>query len=168
MFYYHNHNTSSTQKYVALRRTERSRGGVDYHHAPARQRELVRSVAQEIIRARRVVVLTGAGLSTASGIRDQSSGMACSNSVKAGPGRAAVAHELGAIARASLNSNGNVQAVAQKRWSLANRLAMAPSNVGSPTEAVPSRGHMALVTLQRAGLVHHVVSTNTDGLHWRR
>ena len=167
MFYYQKNNPTTAQKYVALRRTQVARGAVDYHHAPAQQRRLVQTLAQHIVRARRVVVLTGAGVSTASGLRDQSSGLSCSDSVKAGPGRSAVANELASISRASLNSNGNVSAIANKRLALASRLAASQHHVGSPVEALPSQAHMALVTMQREGLIHHVISTNTDGLHWR-
>ena len=159
MFYYKKNNQ---QRYVALRRKEVSRGAVDYHHAPARQRELVRELAEEIIRARRVVVLTGAGISTGSGLRDQSSGLNCSKEVKAGPGRSAVQTELKSIYYMQSGVHKT-----NKRIELASRLAMSSNHVGSPTEAIPSTAHMALVNLQRAGLVHHIISTNTDGLHWR-
>jgi NAD-dependent SIR2 family protein deacetylase len=166
MFYYQQQQ-GRRQRYVPLRRTEVSRGAHDYHHTPQRQRQLVRELAQKIIRARRVVVLTGAGVSTASGLRDQSSGMHCSKAVKAGPGRTAVRHELAAISRASLFSSGDVSAVANKRTALAARLAQSQGHVGSPAETLPSLAHMSLVTLSQENHVHHVISTNTDGLHWR-
>ena len=160
MFYYKQQR--GNQRYVPLRRTEVSRGAHDYHHAPQRQLQLVRELAQQIIRARRVVVLTGAGVSTGSGLRDQSSGMSCSNSIKSGPGINAVRSELANIS--SMNSGVGKN---NKRIALASRLAQAQEHAGSPSETVPSLAHMSLVTLAQENHIHHVISTNTDGLHWR-
>ena len=118
-------------------------------------------------RARRTVVLTGAGVSTASGLRDRSSGLDCSAAVRAGPGTAALRSELSSIARLAANCNGQISAISRKRQGLAVRLAAAQRTVGGAARALPSECHMDLVALYRHGRVHHIISTNTDGLHWR-
>jgi NAD-dependent SIR2 family protein deacetylase len=159
--------TSSLVPMVPLRRTEVARGSLDFHDAPSEQSRKAQQLAERMARARRTVVLTGAGVSTASGLRDRSSGMDCSAAVRAGPGTAALRSELSSIARLAANCNGQVSAIARKRQGLAVRLAGAQRTVGGAARALPSKCHMDLVALYRHGRVHHIISTNTDGLHWR-
>ena len=86
--------TSSLARMVPLRRNEVARGSLDFHDAPSVQSVKVQELAERMARARRTVVLTGAGVSTASGLRDRSSGLDCSAAVVAGPGSVALHSEL--------------------------------------------------------------------------
>ena len=162
-----NVNKSTLVDMVPLRRNEVARGSLDFHDAPSAQNKYAQTLAERMARARRTVVLTGAGVSTASGIRDRSSGLDCSASVRAGPGTVALRSELGSIARLVSNCSGDISAVSNKRQALAVRLAAANRVIGGAVRAIPNECHMDLVALYRNGRVHHVISTNTDGLHWR-
>lgn len=94
-----------------------------------------------LLAGRRVVALTGAGLSTDSGIPDYR-----------GPGsppRSPMTHdEFASGARAQ-----------QRYW--------ARSHIGWQRMglAQPNRGHLAMATLERAGAVTDLITQNVDGLH---
>jgi NAD-dependent SIR2 family protein deacetylase len=94
---------------------------------------------------RHVLVLTGAGLSTASGIPDYRD----KDGVRRG--RAPI---QGPDFRRS-------DAVRRRYW--------ARSVLGWPTlaGAAPNPGHLALAALERQGTVGHVITQNVDGLHQR-
>lgn len=99
----------------------------------------------DLLRGRRVAVLTGAGCSTESGIPDYR-----------GP-------ETRAKARNPIEYRAFVGDPAARRryWSR--------SLVGWPRlcEAQPNAAHRALAALERAGLVHGLVTQNVDRLHSR-
>ncbi|MGB8019971.1 MAG: Sir2 family NAD-dependent protein deacetylase [Candidatus Nanopelagicales bacterium] len=97
--------------------------------------------------ARRVVVLTGAGISTDSGIGDfrGPNGLWTRN-----PAAQAMFH---------ISTYVSDPEVRRQAW--ANRRA------NTTWTAEPNRGHRVLATLQRAGLLSRVITQNIDGLHQR-
>jgi len=95
--------------------------------------------------ARRIVVLTGAGISTESGIPDFR-----------GP-QGVWTRNPGAEKMATLSHYVADPEVRQRAWR--NRLE-------SPAwQAKPNAGHHALVTLERTGRLHALITQNVDGLH---
>ncbi len=97
----------------------------------------------ELLRERRVVVLSGAGLSTESGIPDYR-----------GPGRREP------VRRPMLYQEFMADPAARARY-------WARSAVGWPRfqRARPNAGHRALARLEAAGVVQGVLTQNVDGLH---
>lgn len=104
----------------------------------ARAASLVRGAAS-------VVVLTGAGISTDAGIPDFR-----------GP-NGVWTRNPGAERMATLRNYLEDSDVRRAAWR---------SRLESPVwEAVPTPAHLALVTLERSGRLHTIVTQNTDGLH---
>ncbi len=107
----------------------------------------VRQARQAVTEARRVVVLTGAGISTDSGIPDFR-----------GPN--GIWTKNPAAEKASNLSNyladGDLR---QAAWQ--HRL------VAPAWDAKPNRGHELIVELERRGQLHALVTQNIDGLHQR-
>ena len=98
-----------------------------------------------VARADRIVVLTGAGISTDSGILDFR-----------GP-NGVWTRDPAAERAATLDAYVNDPEVRRRAWQ--NRLS-------SPLwDAQPNPGHEALVALERAGRLDTLVTQNTDGLH---
>jgi NAD-dependent deacetylase len=98
-----------------------------------------------IARAQRIVVLTGAGISTDSGIPDFR-----------GP-QGVWTKDPAAERMATLENYVRDPEVRRRAWQ--NRLA-------SPLwAAAPNEGHLALVALERAGRLDTLVTQNIDGLH---
>jgi len=107
--------------------------------------EALREVAGWIRAAQRVTVLTGAGISTESGIPDFR-----------GP-QGLWTKNPGAEKMATLSHYVADKEVRERAWR--NRLE-------SPTwKAEPNAGHRALVALERAGNLHLLITQNVDGLH---
>jgi NAD-dependent deacetylase len=104
------------------------------------------SEAKELVaRSHRIVALTGAGISTDSGIADFR-----------GPNGVWTKNPE-AERMATLDVYVNEPALRQRAWQ---------SRLTSPMpEAQPNPGHHALVTLERAGRLHTLVTQNIDGLH---
>ncbi|CAN7368246.1 NAD-dependent protein deacetylase [Pseudoduganella sp. LjRoot289] len=105
----------------------------------------VAELAALLGRHRKVLVLTGAGLSTASGIPDYRD----KDGVRRG--------------------NAPVQGPEFRRSDAVRRRYWARSMVGYPTlaQAAPNAGHMALARLEQGGGVGAVITQNVDGLHQR-
>jgi NAD-dependent deacetylase len=105
------------------------------------------SVRDWIDRARRVVVLTGAGISTDSGIPDFR-----------GP-------------QGVWTKNPVAEKLSDIRYYVADRevrKASWQSRLDHPAfSAQPNAGHLALVALERRGKLHALVTQNIDGLHLR-
>jgi NAD-dependent deacetylase len=102
--------------------------------------------AKELVaRAHRIVVLTGAGISTDSGIADFR-----------GPDGVWTKNPE-AERMATLDVYITEPEARQRAWR---------SRLTSPMpQAQPNPGHLALVTLERAGRLHTLVTQNIDGLH---
>lgn len=107
--------------------------------------ETLDTVAGWLREAQRVVVLTGAGISTESGIPDfrGPNGVWTKN-----PG----AEKLATLQHYMANRDARVNA-----WR--NRLS------STMWEAQPNAGHIALAELERKGKLHTLVTQNVDGLH---
>ncbi|MFL6205009.1 MAG: SIR2 family NAD-dependent protein deacylase [Acidimicrobiales bacterium] len=95
--------------------------------------------------ARRVVVLTGAGISTDSGIADFRGPQGLWTKDPAAEKAAHISHYL------------SDPAIRERAWR---------RRIDSGTfEAEPNAGHRALVELERSGRLHTLITQNVDGLH---
>lgn len=106
---------------------------------------LIERVAAWLREARSVVALTGAGISTESGIPDFR-----------GP-QGLWTKNPGAEKMATLQYYLSDPAIRKRSWQ--NRL----GTLGRGVE--PNRGHRALVDLERRGKLHTLITQNVDGLH---
>jgi len=102
-------------------------------------------IRQWIDEAQRIVVLTGAGISTESGIPDFR-----------GP-QGLWTQNPGAAQKATIQNYMADSEVRQRSWQ--HRLE--PAN----WRAEPNAGHAALVELERRGKLHTLITQNVDGLH---
>ena len=97
----------------------------------------------DIVGSRRIAVLTGAGVSTDSGIPDY--------------------RGQGASKRTPMNISDflSSESARQRYW--------AGAHVGwrSFSAASPNEGHLALAAMEQAGIIEGIVSQNVDGLHRR-
>jgi NAD-dependent protein deacetylase/lipoamidase len=108
--------------------------------------ELARA-ARLVADARRIVAITGAGISTDSGIPDFR-----------GP-KGLWTRNPGAERASSLEHYLGDPAVRRAAWQ---------ARLSSPVwSAQPNPGHRALVAIERSGRLHALVTQNTDGLHQR-
>jgi len=109
------------------------------------QADLIVQVRSWIDAAQRIVVLTGAGISTDSGIPDFR-----------GP-NGVWTRNPGAERRATLQNYLSDPAVRREAWQ---------ARLDHPgLSARPNAGHRALVELERRGKLHTLVTQNIDGLH---
>ncbi|HUZ09348.1 MAG TPA: Sir2 family NAD-dependent protein deacetylase [Acidimicrobiales bacterium] len=124
----------------------RSEGTADRGDTDDRGGDGSPSVARDLIlRSSRVVVLTGAGISTDSGIPDFR-----------GP-EGVWTKDPGAERLATLATYVQDPSIRRAAWR---------SRLTSPTwSAAPNAGHRALVTLERGGRLDLLVTQNVDGLH---
>lgn len=104
-------------------------------------RRKVKTLATWLRQAKHAVAFTGAGISTAAGIPDFRSGM--DTIADSGPG-------VWELAARGLTPPGG-----QRRCSR--------TTLG----AIPTTTHILLVEMEKRGLIKHLVSVNTDGLHRR-
>lgn len=105
----------------------------------------VRAAARLVDEARRIVVLTGAGISTDSGISDYR-----------GPNGVWTKNPA-AEKMATLQHYVADPEVRRRSWR---------SRVDNPMfSAGPNDGHRAVVTLERRGILHTLITQNVDGLH---
>lgn len=118
----------------------------------------VSTLSSLVLRCRRCVVFTGAGVSTASRIPDYRSG--ANTGLECGPGRYHTKTTTTPAAAAAAASTTTPAA--------GPAAGVLPSPVPVSTlRALPSTAHMSLVALHHRGLVRHLISQNTDGLHLR-
>lgn len=108
--------------------------------------EPVRLARQLVDRAERIVVLTGAGISTDSGIPDFR-----------GP-RGVWTRNPAAEAKAHITNYVSDPDVRREVW----RQRLAEHSVEQPR---PNAGHRAIVTLERREKLHTLITQNVDGLH---
>ncbi|CAI8032230.1 NAD-dependent protein deacetylase SRT1 [Geodia barretti] len=126
------------QSWRRQRRKEKEKK--EYFDSPEELDRKVQQLADWIRESKHFFVFTGAGISTSAGIPDFRSGI--DTVLETGPG----AWEL--------------RAKGQQRDSQKHK-------VTSTLKAIPTTTHMALVRLQKEGLLKCVVSQNCDGLHRR-
>ncbi|HEY9064638.1 MAG TPA: Sir2 family NAD-dependent protein deacetylase, partial [Burkholderiaceae bacterium] len=107
--------------------------------------DLIARVQTWVVQARRIVALTGAGISTDSGIPDFR-----------GP-QGVWTRNPGAEAQSTLQNYLADPAVRRAAWRA--RLESAAWT------AQPNRGHLALVELERRGRLHALITQNIDELH---
>ncbi len=108
---------------------------------------LVDDARRRVDRARRIVVLTGAGISTESGIPDFRGPRGVWTKNPAAEKQSTIQHYLADVE------------VRKAAWR---------SRVDSPAwSAEPNVGHRALVALERRGTLHALVTQNIDELHQR-
>jgi NAD-dependent deacetylase len=107
--------------------------------------DAVARVAQLVAAADRITVLTGAGISTESGIPDFR-----------GP-RGAWTLDPTAERMSHIDAYLNEPLVRQRAWRARREHPI--------WTAQPNPGHRALVTLERAGKLHALITQNIDGLH---
>ena len=105
----------------------------------------IAEVRGQLAQARRVVVLTGAGISTDSGIADFRGPQGLWTKDPAAEKAAHISHYL------------SDPAVRVRAW---QRRLESPAS-----EAEPNAGHRALVDLERSGRLHTLITQNIDGLH---
>lgn len=107
--------------------------------------EAIDEVRALLARSRRVVVLTGAGISTDSGIADFRGPQGLWTKDPAAEKAAHISHYLAD------------PAVRERAWQ---------TRAASPAfSAQPNEGHRALVDLERSGRLHTLITQNIDGLH---
>lgn len=124
---------------VSGRSTPVSLGGVD------QPRGAVEEVRGWIADARRIVVLTGAGISTESGIRDFRGPNGLWTKDPAAERSAHISHY---VADPEVRRRAWAGRAASPAWT-----------------AAPNDGHHALVDLERSGRLHTLLTQNIDGLH---
>lgn len=108
-------------------------------------RRLIEEVASWIHQAERVVVLTGAGISTDSGIPDFRGPQGVWTKDPESMRRASIHYYL---------TDRNVRIQAWQRHLS-----------GTIRQAEPNAGHLALAELERKGRLHTLITQNVDGLH---
>src|ERR1700756_4084991 len=105
----------------------------------------IQAAREWIEKSKRIVVLTGAGISTESGIPDFR-----------GP-------------QGLWTKNPKAEKLSDIRYYMADpevrRLAWQQRLVHPAWRAKPNAGHLALVALERGGCLHALVTQNIDGLH---
>ncbi|MFZ4878123.1 NAD-dependent protein deacetylase [Janthinobacterium sp. Mn2066] len=114
-----------------------------FSQQPAREQQAAEQVARFLLRHPDVLLLTGAGISTASGIPDYRD----ADGVRRG--------------------NAPVQGPEFRRQEAVRRRYWARSMVGWPllSRALPNAGHLALAQLAQQGHVGSLITQNVDGLH---
>lgn len=143
-------------RYVNVRRKDEE--DLEFRETNQGLRLKARELGRRMRRARCVTVLTGAGISTAAGVRDLRTGIA--TMTRAGPGTKAPKLAKRLIKRRAMH-----QHVFGHRLALAADLQMKKHDKVESSNAAPTLSHMALVSLYNRNLVRYVVTTNIDGLH---
>mgnify|MGYP001823372370 FL=1 len=119
--------------------------GAGVRHSGAMSTDLLHAAAEVVANARRIVVLTGAGISTDSGIPDFRGPNGLWTKNPKAEKASDISYYLGD------------REVRQAAWQ--NRLA-------TPAwTAEPNSGHAAIVEIERRGQLHGLVTQNIDGLH---
>jgi NAD-dependent SIR2 family protein deacetylase len=118
----------------------------EYFDAPEVLDEKVTRLAEMILTSKHFVSFTGAGLSTAAGIPDFRSTYETKNDV--GPG----AWEIRAK-KEECRKAGKAAPVNKAK------------GIVGMAQAHPTKAHMSLVELMNRGMLKHIISQNTDGLH---
>ena len=110
---------------------------------------LIARAARDLINSQYAIALTGAGISTESGIPDFR-------------GPSGVWTRNPEAERRAYRSYERFMSDPKKWW--LERLTT-PSILGDPEKAQPNAGHHALVELERVGILRCVITQNVDGLH---
>lgn len=118
--------------------------------------ELIKRAAEDLLRAKHAIALTGAGISTESGIPDfrGPDGIWTKN-----PEAELKAYEIYDLFRA------NPKAYWVERLDPNSSMARVFSIFGEIDKAKPNPGHYALAQLEKMGILKCVITQNVDGLH---
>ncbi|CAD7961050.1 unnamed protein product [Amoebophrya sp. A120] len=128
--------------------TARSKEEVkEFFDDPAVLEQKIKEVAVKMRKAKFAIAFTGAGISTAAGIPDFRSGM--NTVLPTGPGK------------------WEKDANAKKPLSKQERRSGKTDRIQDVQKAFPTFTHMALKAMLDQGVLKHLVSQNTDGLHLR-
>ena len=120
----------------------------EYFDSPEVLDKKVTQLAQMILESKHFTTFTGAGISTASGIPDYRSG----------------ANTVLPTGAGCWETAANIQK-ARKEGKLYHAPAKKAEFNMKISQAMPSKTHMAMVAMQDAGLLKHIISQNIDGLH---
>jgi NAD-dependent deacetylase len=129
--------------------TDEDINGVKYNTAVMDTDSLIQKAAEHIVKSRYAVALTGAGISTESGIRDfrGPDGLWTKN-----PDAERIAYETYSV----------FERDPAEYWRI--RLTT-PYLLGDIDKALPNPGHHALAELEQMGIIKSVLTQNIDGLH---
>lgn len=112
--------------------------------------ELIKRAAADLLASRHAIALTGAGISTESGIPDFR-------------GPSGIWTKNPEAERAAYRSYEAFVADPGRWW--AERLAAPSTMLAGWEDAEPNPGHKALVELEKMGIIKAVITQNVDGLH---
>ncbi|MBN1366470.1 MAG: NAD-dependent deacylase [Dehalococcoidales bacterium] len=113
--------------------------------------ELIQKAAADLVRPHYAVALTGAGISTESGIRDFR-------------GPDGIWTKDPAAERLAYEMYGRLRANPKDYW---KETLNSPGLFGNLAEVKPNRGHFALAELEKMGILKCVITQNIDNLHER-
>ena len=110
---------------------------------------LIKQAAADLVRSKYAIALTGAGISTESGIPDFR-------------GPSGIWTKDPEAEKRSYRVYANFQQDPKRYW--IDRLSM-PSLLGNLDQYVPNPGHLALAELEKMGILKWVITQNIDSLH---
>jgi NAD-dependent deacetylase len=121
----------------------------DFFKEPMSMTDLIKQAADHLIKSNYAIALTGAGISTESGIPDFR-------------GPSGIWTRDPEAEKRAYQVYAQFQKDPKRYWT--DRLTM-PSLLGNLDQYAPNPGHLALAELEKMGIVKWVITQNIDGLH---